>query len=120
MKVYFVTMLNGFILVLLGAWGYLGSQTPSPTALIPVFAGILLLYFVTGVKAQNKVIAHLAVLLTLVMVIALIKPLSGAIGRSDSLAVSRVSVMMLASAVNLVYFIRSFIAVRKAREKTEA
>lgn len=117
MKVYFVTMLNGFILVLLGAWGYLGSQTPSPTALIPVFAGILLLYFVTGVKAQNKVIAHLAVLLTLVLVIALIKPLIGAIGRSDNLAISRVSFMMISSAVNLVYFIRSFIAVRKAREK---
>ena len=119
MKVYFESMLNALVLIVIGLWGYLGSQTPSPTALIPVFAGILLLSFVRGVKAGNRVIAHLAVLLTFGLVIALIKPLTGSIGRGDSGAVVRVAVMMVSGIVSMVYFIRSFIAVRKARTKTE-
>ena len=117
MKVYFVTMVNGFVLILLGLIGYLGSQTPSLTALIPVVAGIFLLYFVKGVKAENGLIAHLAVTLTLVLLIAFVKPLSGAIGRSDTGAIVRVSIMIVSSAVNMIYFILSFIAVRKARAK---
>ena len=37
----------------------------------------------------------------------------------DSGAVVRVAVMMVSGIVSMVYFIRSFIAVRKARTKTE-
>ena len=115
MKVYSVSMYNALVLILVGLWGYLGSLTPSPTALIPVFAGILLLSFVKGVKAENKVISHLAVLLTFVLIIALIKPLVGAIGRGDNGAAARVAVMMLSCTISMVAFIQSFIAVRKAR-----
>ena len=118
MKVYFVSMLNGLILISLGLWGYLGSPTPSPTALIPVFAGVLLLSFVRGVKSGNRVIAHLAVLVTFGLIIAFFKPLTGAIGRGDNGAIIRVAVMMISGIVSMVYFIRSFIAIRKAR--TEA
>ena len=88
-------MLNAFVLILLGLWGYLGSQTPSPTALIPVFAGILLLSFVRGVKNSNRIIAHLAVTLTLILIIALIKPLIGSIDRADNGAILRVIAMMI-------------------------
>ena len=108
-------MLNALVLIVFGLWGYLGSQTPSPTALIPVFAGVLLLSFVRGVKSGNKVIAHLAVLVTLGIIIALIKPLTGCAGRGDTIAVIRVSLMMVSGIISMVYFIRSFIAVRKAR-----
>ena len=115
MKVYVVSMLNALVLIVLGLWGYLGSQTPSPTALIPAFAGILLLSFTRGVKSGNKIIAHLAVLLTFILIIAFIKPLTGVIGRSDTGAITRVVIMMISCGVSMVYFIRSFIAVRKAR-----
>lgn len=111
-------MLNAIVLIILGLWGYLGSQTPSPTALIPVFAGILLLSFVKGVKDGNRIIAHLAVLITFVLIIAFVKPLTGAIGRGDNGAIIRVVAMMISGIVTMVYFVRSFIAVRKAREKS--
>ena len=117
MKVYVVSMLNAIVLILLGLWGYLGSQTPSPTALIPVFAGIILLSLIRGLKAGNRVIAHISVLLTFVLLIAFIKPLTGSIGRADSGAIGRLVIMMISCAVSMVYFIRSFIAVRKARPK---
>jgi hypothetical protein len=112
-------MLNAFVLILLGIWGYWGSLTPSPTALIPVFAGIFLLSFVKGVKSGNRVIAHLSVLLTFVLLIAFIKPLTGAIGRSDNGAILRVVIMMISCTVSMAYFIRSFIAVRKERSRVK-
>lgn len=116
MKVYVASMLNAIVLITLGLIGYCGSETPSPTALIPVFAGILLLGFVKGVKDGNRVIAHLAVLVTFGLIIAFIKPLLGAIGRDDCSAIWRISAEMLSCAFSMVYFIRSFIAIRKARE----
>ena len=115
MKVYFVSMLNALVLIVFGLWGYLGSMTPSPTALIPVFAGILLLSFVKGVKDGNRIIAHLAVLITFGLIIAFVKPLTGAIGRGEDGAIIRIAVMMISGIVTMVYFIRSFIAIRKAR-----
>ena len=119
MKVYVVSMLNAIVLILLGLWGYAGSQTPSPTALIPVFAGIILLSLIRGLKAGNRVIAHISVLLTFVLLIAFIKPLTGSISRVDNGAIIRVVIMMISCAASMVYFIRSFIAVRKARTKAE-
>ena len=117
MKEYFVSLLNAFVLISFGLWGYMGSQNPSLTALIPVFSGIVLLYLVKGVKSGNRVIAHLAVMLTFVLLIALIKPLTGAIGRSDSGAIIRVAIMMISCAVSMYYFILSFIDARKERMK---
>jgi len=117
MKVYVVSMLNAVVLILLGLWGYWGSQSPSPTALIPVFAGIILLSLIRGLKAGNRIIAHISVLLTFVLLIAFIKPLTGSIGRADNGAIVRIVIMMIACAVSMVYFIRSFIVVRKARTK---
>ena len=67
-------------------------------------------------KAENKVIAHIAVLLTLVVLIALFMPLKGAMKREDSQAVFRIAVMMIGAAVSMVAFIQSFRAARKARE----
>ena len=40
-------------------------------------------------------IAHIAVLLTLLIIIGLIKPLTGAIGRGDSAAVAPVATMLV-------------------------
>ena len=67
-------------------------------------------------KAENKVIAHIAVLLTLVVLIALFMPLKAAMKRDDSQAIFRIVVMMIGAAVSMVAFIQSFRAARKARE----
>ena len=77
--------------------------------------GVLLLAMNNGVKKENKVIAHIAVLLTLLIIIGLIKPLTGAMGRGDSAAVARVATMLVLGVLAMVSFVRSFIAARKAR-----
>ena len=45
-------------------------ELSAPTAFIPVGFGVMLLAC-SGVKAQNKVVAHIAVLLTLLILVAL-------------------------------------------------
>ena len=117
MKVYLISMINALVLILFGLWGYWGSETPSPTALIPVLGGALLLTLFKGVKSGNKAVAHVAVTVTLILLIGLVKPLTGALGRSDTGAIVRVAVMIISCTVAMVYFIRSFINVRRARLK---
>ena len=56
----------------------------------------------------------------LVILVALIKPLTAALGREDGMATMRVVVMMLSTATALFYFIKSFIDVRRARAAAEA
>jgi hypothetical protein len=113
MKPYFVNFLNSLVLIVFGAWAYLTSETPSITALIPVFAGIILLAITPGFKKGNRILAHVAVVLTFLMIFGLIKPLTGAIGRADYLGITRVIVMMITSLVAMVVFVNSFIDARR-------
>ncbi|MEM7160819.1 MAG: hypothetical protein AAF487_00130 [Bacteroidota bacterium] len=116
MKAHVASLINAIAMIALGLWGYFGSETPSPTAFIPVGFGIVLLALNNGVKKENKVIAHIAVLLTLIIVIALGMALKGAIGRGDNMASTRVGIMLLTAVLAIVAFIRSFIQARKNRE----
>lgn len=86
------------------------------TALIPAGFGLLLLACHPGVKAHNKFIAHIAVVLTLIILIALVMPLRGAIARDDNITMVCVGVMMLSCVFAMVFFIRSFVDARKVRE----
>ena len=104
-------ILNSICLIGVGLWGYLESS--SGTAIIPVVFGCALLFCAPGLKKENKVIAHIAVLLTFICLIGLFMPLKGAIGREETVGVIRVSVMILTSIIAMVYFIKSFIANRK-------
>ena len=67
-------------------------------------------------KSENKLISHIAVLLTLLLLIALFMPLSSAIGRGDLMAMLRVGLMLLTTGVALLFFIKSFIDVRRKRK----
>ncbi len=117
MKAHVVSLMNAVVLIGFGLWGYLGSETPSVTALIPVVFGVLVLSLYKGVKKENKIAAHIAVFLTLLILGGLVKPLAASIGRGDSMAIMRVSVMMVTTVVALAAFIKSFIDVRRARTK---
>lgn len=117
MKLYLINFLNAIVLILLGSWAYFSSDHPSVTALIPVFAGIILVGITPGFKKGNRVLAHIAVVLTLVILLGLIKPLTGSIGRSDSMGIARVSAMMLTSLIAMICFIKSFIDARKESKK---
>ena len=117
MKAHTVSLINALVLIALSSWGYFSSETPSVTAHIPTIIGVFLLVCNKGVKTENKVIAHIAVVLTLLVLIGLIKPLSGTIARGDMIALGRVVVMLLTTIWALVAFVQSFIAARKSREK---
>ena len=113
-----VSLINAISLVLIGGFGYLQSNTPSPTALIPIIVGVLLIAMNKGVKEENKIIAHIAVLLTLIMLLGLFMPLIGSLKRGDVQAILRVSVMMITTIGALFYFIKSFIDARRSRESS--
>lgn len=110
------SLLNAISLILIGGYGYLQSNAPSPTALIPVIIGVLLIAMNKGVKEENKIIAHIAVLLTLIMLLGLAMPLIGSLKRGDTQATLRVAVMIITTIGALFYFIKSFIDARKSRE----
>ena len=117
MRAHVASLVNGVILIGFGLWGYLGSETPSKTALIPVAFGVVLFPLYKGIKKENKIVAHIAVLLTLLILAGLVKPLTAAMGRGDGMAIMRVSVMMLSTVIALAAFIKSFIDVRRARRR---
>ena len=119
MKAHTASLYNALALIGFSLWGYFSSTNWTfwplelKTSLIPFFVGIVLLALNTGVKTQNKVVAHIAVLLTLVILFGLIKPLMGAFGRSDSMAIARVAIMLVSTVIALVAFIKNFKEARK-------
>jgi len=117
---YQVSAINAISLILIGLFGYFQSQTPSPTAFIPVIFGVILLALNSGVKSQNKIIAHVAVTATLFILIGLLMPLKSAISKDDIFAALRVSFMLLTTVIALISFIQSFIQARKEKEKLES
>jgi hypothetical protein len=118
MKAHKTSLVNAVLLIVLPLWGYFSSDSPSMTALIPAFIGVVLLFLNKWVKNENKIIAHIAVLLTLVVLIGLIKPLLGALDRDDLAATIRVFVMILSTIIAMVFFVKSFIDARKKRTAT--
>ena len=117
MKPHVASLINAVVLIVFSAWGYLGSDDPSFTALIPAAFGVILLALNPGVKKENKVVTHIAVVLTLLLVVALFKPLTAAIDRGDQGATLRVGIMLVATIGALVLFVQRFIDARREREK---
>ena len=99
----------------MGLWGYFESESKAITALIPVIIGTILLLVNKGVKNENKALAHVAVLLTFLILFGLVKPLLGAFERENTYAVIRVLLMIISSLWAMISFIKSFISARKNR-----
>ncbi len=119
MNAFVASLINALTLIGLGTWGYLGSESPSMTALIPVAVGGLLLICAPGVRKENKIMSHVAVVLTLLILFGLIKPLTGALDRSDTAAILRILAMMVTTLLAMVFFVKSFIDARKKRQQQE-
>ena len=120
MNPYKSNLLNSITLIIFGLWS--GSSflfscgvEGSMTSLIPCIFGIILLVLSPGLKKENKAIAHIVVLLTILIFLSLFMPLNGAISRSDSMAVIRISLMLVTSIIALYTFIKSFIDARKQK-----
>jgi len=114
-------LINSLILIVMPLWAYLtyessnAGSTQSITALIPMFIGVVLLFCTNGIKNQNKIIAHIAVILTLLALVGLFKPLTSAISESRDLSIFRVSLMLIACIFSMITFVKSFITARKNR-----
>ena len=115
MKASLSSLLNAIILISMGLWGYFESESKAITALIPVIIGTVLLLVNKGVKNENKALAHVAVLLTFLILFGLVKPLLGAFERENTYAVIRVLLMIISSLWAMISFIKSFISARKNR-----
>ena len=113
LKPYQSSLINSISLIALGGYGYFTSNSPSITALIPVIFGIAIFSMNPGLKKDNKIIAHIAVLLTFIILLGLIMPLIGAVQRSDVGALVRVSTMLVTTVFAMIGFIQSF---KKARQ----
>ena len=114
-------LINSLTLIVISIWGYFVVNSNSNewewTPLIPTVFGILLLLCNKGVRAQNKIIAHISVFLTLVTVIALyVKPLKSALADDDSMGILRVSIMLLTGLFAMIMFVKSFIEARRKKD----
>ena len=104
-------LLNSICLIGMGLWGYF--ELSAPTAFIPVGFGVMLLACHSGVKAQNKVVAHIAVLLTLLILVALCGMTLPKKIESGGAGLLRVLSMVVTSALSMILFVKSFIDARK-------
>ncbi|MEM9428253.1 MAG: hypothetical protein AAGA32_01995 [Pseudomonadota bacterium] len=115
MKVHSVSLVNALTLIVASLWAYVDIAMKSVTALIPAVFGVLLLLCYQGIKTENKVIAHIAVVLTFILIVALVRPFGSALGSGEVIPILRTSAMMLTSVVAVVFFIKSFRDARRAR-----
>ena len=111
MKPHKISFVNAVTLISFGLWGYI-AEDYSPTALIPVVFGVIILALNSGLKKENKTVAHIVVLLTFLILGGLFKPLMSTIESGNAIRITRVGLMMLSTLMALVVFIKSFIANR--------
>tara|TARA_Y100001954_G_C15749397_1_gene572852 strand:- start:110 stop:481 length:372 start_codon:yes stop_codon:yes gene_type:complete len=122
MKTYQANLINGLTLIFMPLWAYLTyegtAEKPeqSITALIPLFLGIILFLCNNGIKKENKVIAHIAVVVTLIALLGLFMPLKAAIAEDRTLSLVRVAIMLFTGMLAMITFVRSFIANRKSKQ----
>ena len=113
MNSYKANLINSSTLIIIGLWGYFESS--SITALIPVVFGVILFLCSKGVKSQNKLISHVAVLLTLIILLSLAGMRLPKSIESGGLVLFRVLSMIGTSILAMIFFVRSFIDARKNR-----
>lgn len=119
MKTHQANLLNSITLILMPLWAYLTFEgtvdkpEQSVTAFIPLFFGVVLLLCNGGVKKENKIIAHIAVLVTLIALLGLTMPLKAAVADGRTLSIIRVAAMLLTGSLAMISFIKSFVAARK-------
>tara|TARA_B100001093_G_scaffold96599_1_gene88575 strand:- start:148 stop:492 length:345 start_codon:yes stop_codon:yes gene_type:complete len=113
MNSYIANLINSVTLITIGLWGF--TESSSPTALIPVVFGVILFLCSKGVKSQNKLISHVAVLLTLIILLSLAGMRLPKSIESGGLVLFRVLSMIGTSILAMIFFVRSFIDARKNR-----
>lgn len=112
MKAHIANLINSLALIVLGLWGFY-EHSDQPTSFIPVAFGIALLIATKGIKENNKIISHIAVLFTIIIFTALVGMRLPKSLDQGGIGLYRVVVMSGTSLVAIVFFIKSFIDARK-------
>ena len=114
-----MNLINALTLIIIGLWGFIDVNIPSLatgiswTALIPVFFGAIFLLCQKGIKNDSKIIAHIAVVFTLLILIALVGKRLPISIETGGIGLFRVLVMSLTSLLAFIIFISSFMENRK-------
>ena len=120
MKAATANILNAIVLIAAGLYGYFGiaasDGTHSLTALIPAAFGVIFLAMQKGVANHNKIISHVVVVLTLLLLVMCIMRFVKVQDWVDKKYVFLACV--ISNAVALIAFIGSFIEARKNRKIT--
>ncbi len=107
-------LINSIALISMSTWGYI--DTNSFTALIPAVFGVIL--FLLGTMLTNtklvKLSAHLVVLFTLLILLALVIQVLPGVVERGGIGLIRVILMISTSAIAMIIFIKSFINNRKS------
>jgi hypothetical protein len=115
----------GVVLILLGAWGFIGTGSTHPTALIPAYFGLVLAW--AGILANSEdakrrmLWMHVAVTVGLLgflgagarVVVELVKAHGGPLADAVSVAVRFQIAMAVICLVFVGLCVRSFIAARR-------
>lgn len=115
MKAHTASLFNAATLIVCSVWGFIAVSAAHWTPLIPGAFGIVLLICYPGVKEENKTVAHIAAVLTVLLLIALVLPLRSAIGSGEPGALLRSIAMFATTLFALIYFVKSFRDARRAR-----
>lgn len=115
MKAASANLLNAIVLIAAGLYGYFGiaaaDGSHSLTALIPAAFGLLFLVLQKGVASANKIISHVVVVLTLVLLVMCIMRF---VKVEDWNAKKYIFLAcIISNAIALIAFIGSFIAARR-------
>jgi hypothetical protein len=119
MKTTQANLLNIIALIAMPVWAIISFEPTAEkannyTALIPVAFAVLLLLCHNGLKKQSKVISHIAVLLTLIAIVAIyLKPFTAALNEDSSIRMIRNGIMILTGVLSMISFIKSFIEARR-------
>ncbi len=119
------TISFGFVLILLGIFGFVATGSHAPTALIPAFVGLLLCIFGflanTGDAKKRMLFMHIAVTLGLLGFLGTAKSIYDYIRMIQGVqfphpaAVEEKAAMAVLLLIFVVLCVRSFIAARRAR-----
>ena len=108
-------LINSIALISMSVWGYI--DTNSFTALIPAVFGVILIILGTILINEKlvKLSAHLVVLFTLFILVALVVQVLPGVVERGGIGLIRVILMISTSAIAMIIFIKSFIDNRKSR-----
>ena len=114
MKPSTVNFINGIILILAGLYGYFGvtgsAGTASMTALIPTLFGVILVVLSLFWSKAPKVISHIAIVLTLLLLIMIFNRFMKVEIWNEAKYIFLICIV--SNALALIVFIRSFVIAR--------